>query len=142
MHFLCIFPVNPYMAAKNLTRKKSFFTFVNNSYSYWQKHTKLLPQIENMFLHVGFKFFINWLIFSIFPDPVPLHPVSQLTPLSPTSQCSNKKARMYLIPELKNDKQNSIVEHKTKKRTIIQKHWMYWTACRTGIHLSIPFCYR
>ena len=53
-----------------------------------------------MFLHVGFKFFINWLIFSIFPDPVPLHPVSQLTPLSPTFFALNFNSSCRRRPSL------------------------------------------
>jgi hypothetical protein len=49
-----------YGGEKFLHQKAVFFYFVNNSDSYWQKHTKLQFQLDNMFLHVTLKILLNY----------------------------------------------------------------------------------
>ena len=66
--FLYFFRYIFYGGEKFLHQKAVFFYFVNNSHSYWPKHTKLQPRLDNMFLHVILKNFqINW-YFLFFPS--------------------------------------------------------------------------
>ncbi len=68
-------------------KKTCFFSFVNNSYSYWQKSTKFLAKVDYTDLHNILKNFKVLLTSTIFPPTVPFDPVSRFTPVSPIIIC-------------------------------------------------------
>jgi hypothetical protein len=74
----------PKMAETKMTfKKRFFFSFVNNSYSYWQNSTKFHAKVEYTYWNNIQKFFLILLISTIFPPTAPFDPVSRYTPVSP-----------------------------------------------------------
>jgi hypothetical protein len=72
------------MAETKITKKKCFFSFVNNSHSYRQNSTKFHAIVEYTYWNNILKFFLILWISTIFPPTVPFDPVSRYTPVSPT----------------------------------------------------------
>jgi hypothetical protein len=80
------------MAETKISKKNRFFSFVNNSCSYWQKSTKFHAKVDYTDLHNILKNFKVLLTSTIFPPTVPFDPVSRFTLVSPTfSVFQNKK---------------------------------------------------
>jgi hypothetical protein len=79
-------------------KKTCFFSFVNNSYSYWQKSTKFLAKVDYTELHNILKNFKVLLTSTIFPPTVPFDPVSRFTPVSPNVPTTNINTCYYDTP--------------------------------------------
>jgi hypothetical protein len=86
------------MAETKITKKKRFFSFVHNSYSYWQNSTKSHAKVEYTYWNNILKFFLILLISTIFPPTVPFDPVSRYTPVSPTYLLAISFAQRTLAP--------------------------------------------
>jgi hypothetical protein len=74
------------MAETKITKKDRSFSFVNNSYSYWQNSTKFHAKVYYTYLNNILKFFNILWTSTIFLPTVPFDPVSRYTPVSPTSR--------------------------------------------------------
>jgi hypothetical protein len=82
-HYRLFVSINIKWRRQKFINKNRFFSFVNNSCSYWQKSTKFHAEVHYTDLHNILKIFKVLLTSTIFPPTVPFDPVSHFTPVSP-----------------------------------------------------------
>ncbi len=101
-HYRLFVSINIKWRRQKFINKNRFFSFVNNSCSYWQKSTKFHAEVDYTDIHNILKFFKVLLTSTIFPPTVPFDPVSHFTPVSLPSNVLAHARHASILKLLKN----------------------------------------
>ncbi len=113
------------------SKKNRFFSFVNNSCSYWQNSTKFHAKVYYTYLNNILKFFEILWTSTIFPPTVPFDPVSRYTPVSSLpSHYFKILKKIRIVPGIRENLQKNVHSNRIKI-------WLLFRLAKTAVSQKV-----